>query len=329
MKICIFGAGAIGGHLAVRFAHGGATVSVVARGNSLRAIREQGLTVQAPDVELRAKVHAAEDPAELGPQDAVVVTVKAPSLPDVARGIAPLLGAHTAVVFAMNGIPWWYFDRIGGPMEGRKLPELDPGEGLRRAVGVGRTIGGVVYSACTVVEPGVIRVAHTSNRLFLGEIDGSAASDRIEAIAAPLRAGGFEVPVTADIRREAWAKLLGNISGGPLAVLSRQDMRATFADPAIRAAAVRMTEEAAAIARGLGIPLEVDAEKQVTRSGSNQHKPSILQDLELGRPMEVEAMLAVPLKLARFAGVETPTLDLMVALASKTAEAAGLYRPAG
>ena len=327
MRICVFGAGAIGGHLAARLARGGAEVSVVARGAQLAAIRARGLRVRAPDGELECRPAASDDPAALGPQDAVLVTTKAPALPGVAGAIAPLLGPDTAVAFVMNGIPWWYFDGAQGPLPGRRLPALDPDDAVRRAVGVGRTVGGVVYSACTVLEPGLVRVEHARNRVVLGEPDGRP-SPRAEAIAAHLRAGGLDAPVVGDIRREVWAKLMGNLTSGPLAILTRRTMGETFADPAIRAAAERIGAEVVAVAAALGIALGVDPKEPVARSLSSRHKPSILQDLEAGKPMEVAALFDAPLAIARLAGVETPTLDLAVALARQAAEAAGLYAPA-
>ncbi|PZP44894.1 MAG: 2-dehydropantoate 2-reductase [Azospirillum brasilense] len=329
MKVCVFGAGAIGGHLAMRLAKGGAEVSVVARGAQLAAIRARGLTVRAYDGEHNLRVTAAEEPAELGPQDAVVVTTKSPALPQVARAIVPLLGPETAVAFVMNGIPWWYPEGEGGVLEGRDMPELDPGGVLHDAVGIRRAIGGVVYSSCTVVEPGVVSVEGKINRLILGEPDGRA-TPRVEALAALFRAGGLsEVTVTAEIRKEVWAKLMGNISSGPLCILTRRNLRETYADPAITQAAVRMTREAQAIAAGLGIVLDFDPVERISRAAQSAHKPSILQDLELGRPMEIETMLLAPLRLARMVGVETPTLDLAVALAKSAAEGAGLYTPGG
>lgn len=325
MKICVFGAGAIGGHLAARLALGGAETSVVARGPQLAAIREKGLTIQAPDGHHTVRV-AADSAAALGPQDAVIVTVKAPSLPQVAAAIGPLLGPDTTVAFVMNGIPWWYFDRHGGDLEGRRLPAIDPGEAVRQAVGIDRTLGGVVHSACTVTEPGVIKVEHASNRVILGEPDGRD-SPRARAIAEALSAGGISGEVTDAIRREVWAKLMGNLAQGPFTILSRQGIGPTLAEPAVRAAILRAMKEAMAVAAALGHPFEYDLEKRVAGSAKLAHKPSILQDLELGRPMEVEALFRTPLQLARLAGVETPTLDLSVALATQAATAAGLYAP--
>ncbi|MCQ4158359.1 2-dehydropantoate 2-reductase [Roseomonas sp. GC11] len=326
MKICVFGAGAIGGHVAVRLAMGGAETSVVARGAQLAAIREKGLTTVAPDGTHTAHV-AAGTAAELGPQDAVIVTVKAPALPQVAEAIAPLLGPRTVVAFVMNGIPWWYFDRHGGPLDGRRLPAVDPGDAIRQAIGVERTLGGVVYAACTVTEPGVIKVEHANNRVILGEVDGSA-SPRAQAIADVLNRGGISGEVTPAIRREIWMKLMGNLAQGPFTILSRQGIGGTLADPAVRAAIKRAMQESMAIADALGQGFEFDLEKRLTASARLAHKPSILQDLELGRPMEIDALFRVPLELARMAGVETPTLDLSVALATQAATAAGLYTPA-
>ncbi|WP_135466441.1 ketopantoate reductase family protein [Crenalkalicoccus roseus] len=325
MRICVYGPGAIGGHLAARLAKGGAEVSVVARGAQLEAIRARGLAVRAADGVIECRPRASDDPAELGPQDAVVVTTKVPALPSVAARIAPLLGADTPVAFVTNGIPWWYFDWHGGPREGDRVPEADPGDVVRRAVGVERAIGGVIYSACSVAEPGVVEVTSRTSKLILGEPDG-ARSPRAVALAAAFKAGGLPCSVSADIRTDVWAKLLNNLSNGPVCLLTRRHMRDTFADPAIRAAAVRVVEEGMAVAAALGRPVPGSAEERIALSADLPHKPSILQDLEAGRPMEVEALFMAPLRLAREAGVPTPTLSLLVALAAQAAEAAGLYK---
>jgi 2-dehydropantoate 2-reductase len=324
MKICVFGAGAIGGHLAARLARGGADVSVVARGANLAAIKAGGLTIKAPDETFTARVTATDDPATLGPQDAVLVTVKAPALASVAATIAPLLGPDTPVVFVINGIPWWYFDHHGGALDGTRLEALDPGGAIRAAIGPARTLGGVVYSACTVVEPGVIHVEHARNRLILGELDGSV-SPRAEAIAAPLRAGGFVAEIAADIRSAVWSKLMLNMAGGPIAVLTTASGKVNLLEPAIETAVREIYAEAEAIARALGCDPVFNAEASLAGSRKTSHKPSILQDLELGRPMEVATIFDAPLQLARLAGVATPTLDLIVALARTRAKAAGLF----
>lgn len=324
MKVCVFGAGAIGTHVAGRLAKGGATVSVVARGPQLAALRANGLRVHAADGEINARVAASADAQELGRQDVVVVTVKAPALPSVARGIGPLLGPDTAVAFVMNGIPWWWFQGTGGAGEGQRLPKLDPGDALRDAVDPARVIGGVVYSACTVTEPGVVHVENQRSRIVLGAPDGRP-SERIEALAALLRAGGLVMEVTGRIRDAVWAKLLLNLGSGPLAVLTGCAPAQIFAEDACRDATRRILAEGAAIAAALGCPVEPNAEGQIANGAKSHHKPSILQDLEQGRPMEIDALYGVPLDFARSHGVATPTLDLLIAMVRARARQAGLY----
>lgn len=325
MRICVYGAGAIGGHLAGRLARGGAELSVVARGAHLAAIRERGLTVRTPDGEMRSRPRATDDPAELGPQDAVVVCTKVPALPSVAAAIAPLLGPETPVAFVTNGIPWWYFCRHGGPEEGARIPEVDPGDAVRNAVGVERTLGGVIYSACSVPEPGVIEVSSRTSKLVLGEPDNTR-SERAVALAAAFKAGELPCSVSGDIRTEVWGKLLNNLGNGPICLLTRRSIRDTFRDPVLRDAARQVVEEGLAITAAMGRPVPTTAEDRIALSVDIPHKPSILQDLEAGRPMEVDALFAVPLRLARERGVPTPMLSLTVAMAVQAAEAAGLYR---
>jgi 2-dehydropantoate 2-reductase len=330
MKICVYGPGAIGGHLAARLAKGGAEVSVIARGASLAAIRERGLMVRVADGDLHCRPRAAEHAEALGPQDAVVVTTKVPALPAVAAGIGPLLGPGTAVAFVVNGIPWWYFDRdpapSGDPGDGRRVPEADPGDAVRAAVGVERTLGGVIYSASHLVAPGIVAVTSGTSKLFLGEPDG-ARSDRAVALAAAFKAGGMPCSVSTDIRTDVWAKLLNNLAVGPACLLTRQPMRATFADPAIRAASLSAVREGIAIAAAYGRMVPGDPADRLDLSAGLAHKPSILQDLEAGRAMEIDSLLRAPLRLAREAGVAAPMLELLVTLAVQSAVAAGLYRP--
>ncbi len=328
MRICIYGPGAIGGHLAGRLAKGGAEVSVVARGAQLEAIQARGLTVHLPDGVIECRPRAAADPAELGLQDAVVVCTKVPALPGVARAIAPLLGPETPVAFVTNGIPWWYFARHGGPEEGQRVPEADPGDVVWNAIGPARAIGGVVYSACSVPEPGVIEVTSRSSKLILGEPDGSRSA-RAMALAGAFKQGGLPCSVAEDIRTDVWAKLLNNLSNGPFCILTRRNMQETFRDATIRAAAVAVVKEGLAIAAAMGRPVGGAAEDRITLSADIPHKPSILQDLEAGRPMEVDALFQAPLRLARERGVPAPMLELTVAMAAQAAEAAGLYRREG
>lgn len=325
MKICVFGAGAVGGHLAARFARGGAEVAVITRGPLLRAIQEHGLTVLAADGEMHVRPVATEDPRRLGPQDAVVVTVKAPSLPSVAEGIAPLLGPETPVAFVMNGIPWWYFYRHGGRLDGRRLPAIDPGDAVWNAVGPERAIGGVAYSACTLVRPGVVRVENRRSRIVLGEPD-SRRSARVAALAATLAAGGIGVEASERIRDAIWSKLLLNLASAPFGVLAQAAPKDIYAEPAMEAAGRRVAAEALAIAEAMGCRPTHDAHAQVASYLQMEHKPSLLQDLERGRPMEIDAMLVAPLELARLAGIGTPTLDLLVGLVKVRGRVAGLYR---
>jgi 2-dehydropantoate 2-reductase len=324
MKITIYGAGAIGGHLAIRLHRAGADVSVIARGAHLDAIRTNGLTVHAVDGVHHARVAATDNPGDLGPQDAVFVTVKAPALPQIAAGIGPLLGPDTPVAFVMNGVPWWYFLGLGGPHDGKSLPRVDPGDALRTVLGARRVIGGVVYSASEVVAPGVIEVEQPKSRFILGEPDNTL-SDRVQTLAGLITAGGVSGEATPAIRTELWNKLISNLAGGTLAVLTGCAPKTNYAEDAVRAAALRMMREAETIARAMGAEPTSNHDGRVASQGSMDHKPSILQDLELGRRMEVDGMFDAPLALARMAGVETPTLDLMVALCKIRSAGAGLY----
>ncbi len=323
MRVCIVGAGAIGGHLAVRAALGGAEVSVVVRGDTLAAIGAHGLRVECDGTTLHARVRASADAAELGPQDAVLVCVKAPALPAVAPVLAPLLGPGTPVVCVLNGIPWWYF--VGDATEpGRRLPAVDPGDAMWDAVGPARAAGGVIYSACTVASPGVVNVLYANNRLLIGRADG-ADDPALNALSDCLGTGGMEMTVTARIRDAVWGKLMLNLATGPLAVLSSATPAQFMLPPAIAPAVRSIIAEVVAIATAMGAEITPDADKQLAFMRGSHHRQSILQDLELGRPMEVEALYATPLDMARSRGVATPVLDLLVAIVQVRARAAGLY----
>lgn len=324
MRICVFGAGAIGGHLAARLARGGAEVAVVARGAQLAAIEARGLAIATPDERFTARVAASADPAALGPQDAVIVTTKAPALPSVAAAIRPLLGPQTPVAFVMNGIPWWYFHAHGGPHDGRRLAMVDPGCAVWTAIGPARAVGGVVYSSCTVCAPGVIEVRSRGDRVILGEPDGSGSA-RVAALAAALRAGGIEAVESREIRVAVWSKLLGNLASGPLVVLGRAAPVALYREPACLAASRTVMTEAVAVAAALGVTIPASFDKRLAVLQQMVHRPSVLQDLELGRPMEVAGIYDSTLELARLAGVAAPTLEFVVALARLRAREAGLY----
>jgi 2-dehydropantoate 2-reductase len=224
----------------------------------------------------------------------------------------------------MNGIPWFYFHGIGGPLDGRRLPKIDPDDALWRTVGPERAIAGVVYAASAVIAPGVIEVENADPRVVLGE-PNDQESQRVQAIASHINAGGMTAIVSTKIRDEIWNKLLGNLGNGPLAVLTQVSIKQLYQEPVCVEAARRVMEEAQAVANALGAHPSGNHAKRIEHGRNLDHKPSILQDLELGRPMEIDGIFDAPLELARAAGVATPTLDLLVAMAKVRARAAGLY----
>jgi 2-dehydropantoate 2-reductase len=325
MRICIFGAGSVGGYLAAFLAKGGADVSVVARGAHLAAIRASGLRVETPDSSIDVRLPASDNPADLGKQDAVIVAVKAPSLPSVAAVIGPLLGPDTSVAFPMNGVPWWYFHAHGGRHEGRRLPRLDRNDALWRIVGPERAIGGVFWPACSTPAPGVVRLLTGAGRgTVFGEPDGST-TPRIEALAAAFHAADLPVTIAPNIRELIWQKLVFNLSAGPMCVLTQSPVRATHEEPALIECSRRAVAEAEAIAAAMGHRPDIDIERVVAANMQLAHRPSILQDLEAGRPMEIDALYSVPLEMARMMDIVTPTLDLLAAMIKVKARAAGLY----
>jgi 2-dehydropantoate 2-reductase len=321
MRICIFGSGAVGSHFAVRLALAGHEVSCVMRGPHLEAAKAKGLTLRVGDAEFSAKVQASDDPAALGPQDVVVSTLKATGLSSLATGLRPLLRDDTAVVFAQNGIPWWYDI---GLSSGHPLPDLgflDPGGALRAAVSPERIIGGVIFSSNEIVAPGVVaNLSPDRNMLLVGECD-DRLSPRIERLRAALDAASIQSPPTPRIRETIWTKLLTNMSMSVLCLLTGQTARGVRDDPALRDVIPRLLDEANSIGQS-AFP-EV---KRTTRSGpAPNHKPSILQDYEQGRPMEIDVLVKAPAAFARAAGLSTPMLDLLAALAIRQARDKGLY----
>lgn len=323
MKICIYGAGAVGGHLGLRCALGGADTSLVARGATLDAVRQNGLIVRTKDEELRVAVKASDTPAELGAQDVVIVAVKAPALASVAHNIGPLLGPATKVVFAMNGIPWWYFHKHGGPREGTQLPMVDPGSAMWDAVGPDRAVGGVIYSPAAVVEPGVIQLAQANNKLVVGEPDGSRPALTRQFVET-LNKGGLQTELSQSIRDVVWSKLQNNIASGPMAILTQCPVDQIAAQPPCEQAMRSLLAETAAVAKSLGRTPSGDVEKVIASMKALTHKPSILQDLESNRPLEIDTCYSVVVSLADMLGIETPTLNLLVSLARLRTEAAGL-----
>lgn len=325
MRLCVYGAGAVGGYLAGYLARGGAEVSVVARGAHLAAIQADGLRVETPDESLTVRVAASDDPASLGPQDAVLVTVKAPALPDVAARMAPLLGPDTPVAFVMNGIPWWYFHGLGGKRDGEAIPLLDPGGALARAVGARRALGGVFWPACLVPRPGVVRLLTGAGRgTSFGEPDGTL-SPRLHALADAFRAAALPVTESDRIRALIWHKLVFNLSAGPMCVLTQGAVKVTHTEPALVAASRALLAEAMALAAAMGFPVDLDVEQVVATNTKLAHRPSILQDLEAGRRMEIDALYSVPLQMAETVGVPMPTLALLAGLIRVKAREKGLY----
>jgi 2-dehydropantoate 2-reductase len=312
MRVCVFGAGAVGSHLAVRLALAGHDVSCVMRGAHLDAVKAQGLTLRVGEAEFKVSVKASDDPAALGPQDVVISTLKATGLASLATGLQPLLGNDTAVVFAQNGIPWWY--DIGLSPEHPPVPDLaflDPDGRLRAAIAKERIIGGVVFSSNEIIAPGVVaNLSPERNRLLIGECD-DRPSGRIARLRTALNEAGIESPEVTQTRETIWSKLLTNMSMSVLCLLTGQTARAVRDDPVLAAVVPRLLDEANSVAQSC-FP-EV---RRVTRSGpAPDHKPSILQDYELGRTMEIDVLVRAPAAFARAAGLSTPMLDLMAALA--------------
>jgi 2-dehydropantoate 2-reductase len=322
MRICIFGAGAVGSHFAVRLALAGHDVSCVMRGPHLEAVRAKGLMLRVDGAGFSAKVKASDDPAALGPQDVVISTLKANAIGSLVTGLPPLLRDDTAVVFAQNGIPWWY--DIGLAASHPPTPDLgflDPGGRLRAVVSRERIIGGVIFSSNEVVAPGVVaNLSPDRNMLLVGECD-DRVSERIERLRAALDEASITSPPALRIREAIWSKLLTNMSMSVLCLITGQTARAVRDDPALREVVPRLLDEANSI--GQSCFPEV---KRITRSGpAPDHKPSILQDFELGRPMEIDALVRAPAAFARAAGLSTPMLDLLAGLAIRQARDKGLY----
>jgi 2-dehydropantoate 2-reductase len=324
MKICIFGAGAIGGYMGAKLAAAGADVSLVARGPHLRAMQERGLTLIEEGERRTVAVRAAEDPAALGVQDYVVVTLKAHSVPPVVARMQPLIGPETTIVSGVNGVPWWYFHKIGGLLEGTRLQSVDPGDAQWRGFGPDRVLGCVVYPAAEVEEPGVIRHIE-GNRFSLGEPDGSK-SDRAERLSAALTAAGLKAPVRPRIRDEIWVKLWGNLSFNPISALTHATLDVLCTDPGTRGVARAMMLEAQTIAEALGVRFPIDVDRRIEGGAAvGAHRTSMLQDLDAGRPMEIDALVGAVQELGRLTGTATPAIDTVLALVRLRARVAGLY----
>jgi 2-dehydropantoate 2-reductase len=314
MKICVFGAGAIGGVVAARLALAGRPVSVVARGAHLEAMREYGLLLHDKDGRHRVAVEATDDPAALGVQDVVVIGVKAHGLAAAAETMAPLIGPETVLVPAQNGIPWWYFHRHGGALEGAVLDSVDPGGRLARLLPPSQALGCVVYLGAAVPTPGI--VDHSSgDRFILGEPDG-AASARLEHVAGLFREAGFVAETTDRIRDAVWVKLWGNIAMNPLSVLTGATMAAMLADEGVVAVCREIMREAQAVGERSGVRFAMSIDRRLDHARMlGAFKTSMLQDLEAGRPIEIDALVGAVAEMGRRLAVPTPLIDAIHALA--------------
>ncbi|MDJ1018329.1 MAG: 2-dehydropantoate 2-reductase, partial [Paracoccaceae bacterium] len=278
MKICIFGAGAIGGYMGAKLARAGAEVSLVARGPHLAAMQANGLRLIEEDGEITVPVTASDTAEDLGPQDYVIVTLKAHSVPPVVDKMQPLIGEQTTIVSGVNGVPWWYFHKIGGPLEGTRLESVDPGGAQWDGFGPDRVLGCVVYPAAEVSEPGVVRHIE-GNRFSLGEPDGSK-SERAVALSQALTAAGLKAPVRPRLRDEIWVKLWGNLSFNPISALTHATLDVLCTDPGTRAVARAMMVEAQAIAETLGVRFPIDVDRRIDGGAAvGAHRTSMLQDL--------------------------------------------------
>jgi len=313
MRICVIGAGAIGGLLAAKLAEAGEEIGVVARGAQLKAIREHGLVLRQEDKDIVARIAASDRIADLGEPDLIVLGMKAHQVAAVAPEVGSILGPRTLVLTAQNGIPWWYFFKHGGPREGVRLQSVDPGGLIADHLPIDRVITTVVYPAAEIERPGVIRHVE-GNRFSLAEIDG-AKSERISAISEIFGRAGFKAPVVTDVRTEIWTKLLGNLSLNPISALTHATLQDICRYPKTRALAMEMMREALAVAEAFGIRLRISLEKRIAGAEAvGAHKTSMLQDVESGRALEAEALIGSVIELARMAEVATPHIDAIYAV---------------
>ena len=324
MRICIYGAGAIGGYLGAQLALAGLDVALIARGAHLAAMQAHGVKLLIDGEERVARPVCMDDPAELGPQDYVFITLKAPSVPGVLEKMQPLLGADTAVVTAVNGIPWWYFYQLAGPWQDHQLRSIDPDGKQWQLIGPERAIGCVVYPAAEVIEPGVIRHVN-GNRFSLGEPDGTK-TERVAQLSRVLQQAGFKAPIRNQIRNEIWVKLWGNLSFNPISVLTHATLDVIASDPGTRRIVEAMMLEARQIGEQLGARFGIDVEQRIDGAGAvGAHKTSMLQDLERGRTMEIDALLTVVQEMGRLVDVRTPVIDVVLSLVQQRARTAGCY----
>jgi 2-dehydropantoate 2-reductase len=324
MKICIYGAGAIGGWLGVKLARSGCDVSVVARGATLQALQSHGLRLQQSGETVSSQLRASASPAELGAQDLVVIAVKAPAMAEVANSIAPLLGPQTIVLTAMNGVPWWFFEGFGGRYAGTRLKSIDPDGGIARAVPAKHIIGCVVHASCSVNAPGFVQ-HHFGNKLIIGEPSGEKTA-RVRELADLLTNAGFDTVLSEQIQKDAWYKLWGNMTVNPISAITGATTDRILDDDEVRGFIGRVMLEAKYIGACIGIPIDQQPEDrhQVTRK-LGAFKTSMLQDVEAGKTVELDALVTVVKELGELTGVATPFTDALLGLARLHARTRGLY----
>ena len=325
MKACIYGAGAIGGWLGVALAQAGNPVSLVARGATLAALQADGLRLRRPDGTVaQVSVTAAADPAALGVQDLVVVAVKAPGLPDVARAMAPLIGPDTIVLTAMNGVPWWFLDGFGGAAQGHALESVDAGGVIASAIPTRHVVGSVVHTSCSLEAPGFVK-QHFGNRLIVGE-PGGPRSARLQALADTLQRGGIDVELSDCIQKDIWFKLWGNLTMNPISALTGATTDRILDDELVRGFVSHVMLEAKAIGDQLGLPIDQQPEDRhtVTRK-LGAFKTSMLQDVEANKPMEIDALVGAVRELGQITAVPTPHTDALLGLVRLMAHTRGLY----
>jgi len=313
VKVAVVGAGAIGAYVGAALQSGGADVHLIARGEHLAAMRQNGITVRSPRGDFHAHPHSTEDPAEIGPVDIVFLGLKAYSYAGAGDLIRPLLRPGTGVVAAQNGIPWWYFHRLPGPYEDRRIEAVDPGGAVSAVIAPARAIGCVVYSSTEIESPGVIRHIE-GTRFSIGEPDGTI-SPRCTAFSEAMTAGGLKCPVEADLRSDIWLKLMGNVAFNPISVLTGATMGQIAAHPGTRELVLAMMHETAEIAARLGSPPKISVERRFEGAARvGDHKTSMLMDYEAGKPLESQVLLKAPVELARLVGVPAPNLEMVDAL---------------
>ena len=324
MKVCIYGAGAIGGYLGVMLKRGGADVSLIARGAHLDAICKDGLKLQIGDETLHERFEASDHPADLGQHDYVIIALKAHQAWESAGSVVPLLGPSTTVVTAQNGLPWWYFYKLKGPYEDKRLMSVDPGDRQWNAIGPERVIGCTVYPATQLEAPGVIRHV-AGDRFGFGEPSGEK-SVRLGKLTAAINAGGLVAKEYDDIRDDIWIKLWGNLCFNPISALTHATLDVIATSPGTRSLAQNMMREAQEIGERLGVHFRVDMTRRIDGAARvGAHRTSMLQDLQRGRPIELDALLAAVSEMGQIAGVKTPYMDAVLALTQQMGEVAGVY----